>query len=146
MNKRQIRALEITEYLTRLHEFKKEIVEYHESITDKNVSKIPLVMGGDFNDTPESSIIQTMYDPDLTYNIKFKNAYEVDGKFPEFTTYKYRTEVAQKYTIDHMFYSGALNLKSIWEVPGDSEIPVDTGLPCHRYPSDHFSLAATFEF
>ena len=38
----------------------------------------------------------------------------------------------------------SIKLQSIREIPGEDEIIPGVALPCHRYPSDHFSLATTF--
>lgn len=143
---RHIRVVEIAEYLSKLNEFLKEIQE-SESLTKEEVDSIPLIVSGDFNDIPNSPVVLSMHDPEKTKGIIFNSAYCVDEVYPEFTTYCYREDDIVKDVIDYIFYreSPTLKLKSIRDIPDDSEIPEDIGNPWHRWPSDHFSLAATFE-
>ena len=61
---------------------------------------LPLIITGDFNDTPDSMALQKMYNCDLIETVSGKQEHE-----PEFTTHKYRdTTGLQTRTIDYMFY------------------------------------------
>lgn len=139
---RKIRALEIVEYMQKLSEFKSEI-QADGYVSD--IEKLPIIVAGDFNDDPDSPVIETVFDPEMTHGINFKYAYQIDGEFPAYTTHKYRTDDVTKHTIDYIFYNENLHLKSIREIPTEDEIETEIGHPCHRYPSDHFALGATFE-
>ena len=142
---RHIRAMEIAEYLTKLNTFCTEVVNDGQ-VTAEEAKKLPIFVAGDFNDEPDSPIIEWMFDTDLTGGLNFNWAYEVEGVFPEYTTYKYRSEVVTKHVIDYIFYNENAKLLSIREMPEESDMPAEMGNPCHRYPSDHFSTAATFEY
>ena len=144
---RHIRVAEIAEYLSKLNEVLNEIQE-SENLTKEEVSSIPLIVSGDFNDIPNSPVVLSMHDPEKTKGIIFNSAYCVDDVYPEFTTYWFREDDVIKDVIDYIYFfreSSTLKLKSIRDIPDDSEIPEDIGNPWHRWPSDHFSLAATFE-
>jgi len=146
---RHIRVVEIAEYLERLNEFLVEIQEA-EQVTKEEVETLPIIITGDFNDEPDSPVVLSMEDLKLTKGLRFSSAYCIDGVYPEYTTYKYRSEDVIKHVIDYIFYSEnsspLLKLKSIREMPEEEDIPENIGNPCHRCASDHFSLAATFEF
>jgi len=131
--------------MCKLGEFWHEIEE-QEHIPKGEGKNLPIIVAGDFNDEPESPIIQTLFDTDITNGIKFECAYQVDGEFPEFTTYKIRRigEII-KHTIDYTFHNQYAKVKSIREMPKEEDIP-EIGNPSHRCASDHFSSAVTFEF
>jgi len=94
----------------------------------------PVIVLGDFNDTPESSVIE------LTKK-NFKSAY--DHNTPgHWTTWKIRgTEV--KRTIDYIWYqSEKLHLTHYLQPPLDKDCP--KALPASYWPSDHLMLVAKF--
>lgn len=142
---RDIRLVEMSEYLLRLQEFLDELI-IEGYVKEREMSMLPLIIAGDFNDVPTSEVIEPMFDTDMTYGLKLKCAYQVDSNFPEFTTYKYRSDEVTKIAIDYIFYNENLTLKSIREIPAETELDTEMGHPCNRYPSDHFSLGATFEY
>ena len=143
---RHIRVAEIAEYLVKLNEFLDEIQE-SENLTKEEIDSLPLIVSGDFNDSPDSPVVLSMHDPEKTKGLTFSSAYCVDDVYPEFTIYWYREDDIVKEVIDYIFYrdSTSLKLKSIRDIPDESEIPEDIGNPWHRWASDHFSLWATFE-
>jgi len=140
-----VREKEVVQYLEHIKDFIKEI-KSNEKATEEEIEKIPLIISGDFNDVPKSATLKHMYNSVDVLGTKLKSAYEVDGKYPEYSTYKYRNDIVTKHVIDYVWYNKYLSLKSIREFPEESEIPEDMGNPCHRYPSDHFSTATTFEY
>jgi endonuclease/exonuclease/phosphatase family metal-dependent hydrolase len=134
---RKLRALEIVEYLNRLNGF---ILKCKEDgvISKEDAKSLPVIVAGDFNDEPDSPVIGAMFDPDMTHGLKFKCAYQVDGEFPEYTTYKYREggDTLQKgelikHTIDYIFHNEYTKLKSIQEMPKEEDIP-EMGHPSYR--------------
>lgn len=143
---RSMREEEITEYLTVLNEFLDEIKQ-DEIWTKAEIDSLPIIITGDFNDVPDSSVVQTMFDTKKTNGLIFKSAYCIDGVYPEFSNYWYRPEYTVRQFIDFIFYRDVPTLKliSIRDLPSEDEIPKDTANPCNKCPSDHFSLAATFE-
>ena len=77
--------------------------------------------------------------------------YEVanNGVEPEFTTYKKRVGSEPKVRcIDYIWFtSGSLRLAEVLKLPTPQEIGgPSTMLPSLRFPSDHLSLVATFEY
>ena len=78
------------------------------------------------------------------------NHHEVanDGVEPEFTTYKKRVGSDPKARcIDYIWFSGgSLRLAEVLRLPTPSEIGGSIMLPSLRFPSDHISLVATFEY
>jgi len=142
----RIRIREITEYFLKLGELCNEIEE-QDFVPKGEAKNIPLIIAGDFNDEPESPVItDVVYDTDMTGGFKLDCAYKIDGKYPEYTTYKYRhKDKLIRHTIDYIFYNEHLKLKSIREMPKEEDIP-EMGIPSYRCSSDHFPSAATFEF
>lgn len=142
---RKIRAREVTEYMCKLGEFWREI-EAQGHVPSGEGKKLPIIVAGDFNDEPDSPIVQSVFDTDISNEIKFSWAYQVDGEFPDYTTYKIRIpgEII-KHTIDYVFFNDFVKVKSIREMPKEEDIP-EIGNPCHKCSSDHFSSAVTFEF
>jgi len=67
---------------------------------------------------------------------------------PAYTTWKKRPGGTDKHTVDYIFYQQGkgVNLTSYLEIPDESVVNQDTLLPGWEYPSDHFSIFATFEF
>ncbi|OQR80520.1 hypothetical protein THRCLA_12005 [Thraustotheca clavata] len=103
----------------------------------------PIVVCGDFNATPDSHEY-----PALAYkamrNHGFDSAYCIDGKEPEYTTWKVRSEKESKHTIDYIFYT-----PSTLQVLGTVNAPVEMeecALPSLRYPSDHIALIAKMQW
>ena len=140
---RKIRVLEITEYLLRLKQFLNSIKEDKDA-TEDELEQLPIIITGDFNDEPDSSVVESMTDVDLTYGIKFNNVYCIDGKHPEFTTHKYRSDKVTSHTIDYMFHNEHVKLISLRNLPDESQIP-ESSNPCEKCPSDHLSLSSTFQ-
>ena len=143
---RSIREEEITEYLSVLNDFLIEIEE-SKAMTKDEIDALPIIITGDFNDIPDSPVIQSMYDINKTKGLVFKSAYSIDDEHPEFSNYWYRPSYFVKQLIDFIFYRDVPTIKliSIRSLPPEDDIPKDTGNPWSRWPSDHLSLSATFE-
>ena len=121
----------------------------HDFITDEEYQNLPIIVGGDFNCV---SFEKIAFDTDFTWGIIYKSAYLVDGKYPEFTTYKCWPDLRlKKEALDYIFYNqnssnDTFKLKSIREMCSESDMVKGIGNPCHKNASDHFPLAATFEY
>lgn len=101
---RKIRVMEITEYLLKFQDFLQELSQENH-VKEEDAKHLPIIIAGDFNDDPDSEVIEPMFDTDMTGGIKLKCAYQIDGQFPEFTTHKYRSDEVTKHVIDYIFYN-----------------------------------------
>lgn len=68
---RDIRLLEMSEYVLRLQEFLDELVG-EDHIKERNINKLPLIIAGDFNDVPDSTVVEPMFDSEATYGLSLK--------------------------------------------------------------------------
>jgi len=119
---------------------------------DKNA---PCVIAGDFNDIPSSLVCRYMEKGkgssaagrQFASNFQLlKSAYK-HYDFTEsepYTTFKKR-EVIVKRTIDYLFYTpGSLTVSKLLEIPTSESLT--ELLPFSKYPSDHLSIMAEFQF
>lgn len=93
--------------------------------------KGPVVVGGDFNDVPESAACQQMR------SAGFFSAYEHDEE--SWTTWKKR-EREVKRVIDYIWFRGPLDCAAVLSMPPSEQFP--RMLPDEHYPSDHLAIAA----
>jgi len=102
--------------------------------------KPAVIVCGDFNDVPQSSVIRAM----LSHPLGFQSAYPLDQGF---TTWKFRTEGQKKATIDYIWYAEGreIGLESSKGL-ASAEIIGKSGLPSEEHPSDHLALVADFEW
>ena len=127
--------------------------------------EIPLIICGDFNSEPHSSvyeflsrgIIEKEYSEfknqknnsflpeknDIYHNFKLASAMEKAlNSEPKFTNYTKKF----KGTLDYIWYTPLkLSLKSYFRTPDESELRVE-GLPSTQYPSDHIMLICDVAF
>jgi nocturnin len=97
----------------------------------------PVVVGGDFNDTPESPAYQVMRG-------SLRSGYGglLDAE-PAWTTWKVRADGEKKRTIDYIWHSAQLQATACLMIPADEDVG-DGRLPSWQYPSDHLSLLVRF--
>ena len=67
------------------------------------------------------------------------------GVEPAYTTWKLRPNHEAKMTIDYVLCSAALVPRQVLGIPEEAAID-ECRLPSHAYPSDHFAIAASFDF
>jgi len=114
----------------------KALLEHLETF---NSQKLPTIICGDFNDTPESLVCKEILSKKFSTVYSEKN---LPGKSSIWSTWKKR-EVEVKRTIDHIFYDPEkLNLMEILEIPSEKDCP--NRFPGNYYPSDHIAIAAKF--
>ncbi|ETO20072.1 hypothetical protein RFI_17146, partial [Reticulomyxa filosa] len=82
------------------------------------------------------------------WGVNLSSAYsEALSTEPDYTSWKKRKDGIDKYTVDYIFFQKSkVSLVSYLEIPSEKEVNQSTFLPGWEYPSDHFSLMATFEF
>eukprot|EP00940_MAST-03C_sp_MAST-3C-sp2_P001335 g1335.t1 len=127
---------------------------------------LPLVLSGDFNSMPDSSVYEYLTTgrvraahPDLKRNpcgitpppneLQHKlqllsSSVAVSRREPRFTNYT-RDFVG---TLDYIFSSPRLQPISIFRIPTEEDLrkQTDSPLPNQQYPSDHIALCANFQF
>lgn len=124
---------------------------------------LPLVVGGDFNSTPDSAVYALMagiavrredpvYDKDecrilprqLGHQLQLQSAYAaVSGKEPEFTNYTGQF----KGTLDYVWVSrGTLAVNGVLEIDKKSNVSKETAMPAPQYPSDHVCLLCELDY
>jgi mRNA deadenylase 3'-5' endonuclease subunit Ccr4 len=100
----------------------------------------PVIILGDFNTEKDSKVYKSALDASL------HSAYRTEDAEP-FSTYKLRPidgkPVEFRRTIDYIFHSKDLNVRSLLEIPSDIPHP---GLPSINYPSDHLALCCDLQF
>lgn len=112
-----------------------------------NTQRLCSFICGDFNDVPESGIIEPTFN---NFEKCYKSVYNddiIDNKDEIYTTWKIRPNKEVKRIIDYILYSCDV-IKNIipiayYSIPNKNLIP-ECRLPCHKYPSDHLALAAKF--
>lgn len=121
-----------------------------QQIQSKFGDKLPLVIAGDFNDTPKSAVYQLLAtgteQNGLSHSFKLKSSYtNYDNTNAEpWTTYKERSTVVLR-TIDYIWYSTEhLRVTKLLEIP-DYQVFTNK-LPCDVYPGDHLAIMSEFEF
>lgn len=132
-----------------------------EQLPDRNM---PLLVCGDFNSTPESSVYEycrrgsvspdheeMQVDPcgilkhlPVGHSLRLHTAYETcNGREAIYTNY---TEDF-KGTLDYIWFtSETLSVLAISQVDDESQLTQETALPSSTRPSDHVSLVSTFMF
>uniref|UniRef100_A0A6B2LF77 Endonuclease/exonuclease/phosphatase domain-containing protein n=1 Tax=Arcella intermedia TaxID=1963864 RepID=A0A6B2LF77_9EUKA len=105
-----------------------QLVQY---IKEFNEKQSPVVILGDFNDTPDSLVCKHM-------GLHYASAYPSNT----WTTWKKRETVVQR-TIDYIWYDSA-KLQPIQILPAPLESDCPQLLPASYYPSDHILIAAKF--
>jgi len=104
----------------------------------------PVIIAGDFNGSPTEPVYRHFTNLEAHPQLPLRSSYGDDGIEPDFTSWKIRSEVESKYTIDYLWYHpDALCLGRIWGLPSSAEIG-EAALPCAKYPSDHIALCAEF--
>merc|ERR1711871_457961 len=131
---------------------------------------LPLILMGDFNSEPSSSVYEFMHNGQvpadhsdlakdligilpkverLRHDLALASAYDaVMGKEPEFTNYTGH----YKGTLDYIWYSAdRLAPTAALDIPSAAELEEDCGgkhggMPHTKYPSDHFSMCCDFSF
>jgi len=85
---------------------------------------------------------------DYIYNeLRFTSAYKCfNGSEPPYSTWKKRKAGEEKHTIDYIFFQQRKDVEvvSVLCVPEEKDVNKETLQPGWEYPSDHFSLLATF--
>lgn len=102
-------------------------------------NNLPVVVGGDFNDVPESLV----YNEFVNAGLSSAYAKYDDSKMEPFTTLKKRKSLV-KHCIDYLWYSKEISVNGLLEIPLESDLP--DLLPCRAYPSDHLAILADFIF
>jgi hypothetical protein len=118
-----------------------ELQEFADSHAIKNV-----VLCGDFNTQPfnvpkhDAQAVPTILHDKAA---SLCSAYPLPASQDEelFTTCKQRAGVMKVNYIDYIWHSAAISTTRTMQIPSLNEV-VQTGLPCARYPSDHFSISA----
>jgi len=115
-----------------------------EKVKDFQQNKEDIILCGDLNAHFEN------YDPvrALVYPFLkmcgFRNAY---GSRPFYTHWGAWADCEVKVIFDYIMYLGNMRVKRVLQVPEESVIAnTPERLPNDRYPSDHISLVADFEF
>jgi len=104
-----------------------------ESVDKVNTEKYPVVICGDFNDTPDSLVCNK-------FRKHFSSAYSGES----WTTWKKRETVVKR-TIDYIWYDyDSFRVTETLETPNKSEIDPPY-LPSAHYPSDHICIACKLE-
>ena len=83
------RYLEIQEYFIRFKEFIEDCIQ-KENLDEGEFDSIPCIITGDFNDNPDSKAVLAIQNTEISNWLEFKSSYWIDGKYPDFSTYKYR--------------------------------------------------------
>jgi endonuclease/exonuclease/phosphatase family metal-dependent hydrolase len=114
----------------------------------------PIVLAGDFNDTPESPVLSLLLKGEATIDnniiaknaLLFRSAYDLASP-TLYTTFKYRPAAGLvRRTIDYILVSDdRVQINELFEIPEPNLFP-DVGLPAPNYPSDHLSIGASFQF
>ncbi|GJQ09575.1 hypothetical protein GpartN1_g1366.t1 [Galdieria partita] len=123
----------------------------------------PLIIGGDFNSTPDSTIYELMStgtvsgerediqrDPlgliaqmRLRHELNLQSAYSVRGNEPKYTNYTDNFVGV----LDYIWYTPSqLAVAALLEVPSEADIvsPSEPSLPNHFWSSDHIALMTEF--
>ncbi|GJD09382.1 Carbon catabolite repressor protein 4 homolog 1 [Galdieria sulphuraria] len=123
----------------------------------------PLIIGGDFNSTPDSTIYELMStgtvsgerediqrDPlgliaqmRLHHELNLQSAYSVCGNEPKYTNYTDNFVGV----LDYIWYTPLqLSVTALLEVPSEADIvsPTEPSLPNHFWSSDHIALMTEF--
>lgn len=128
--------------------------------------KLPLILCGDFNSLPDSSVYEFLStgqvraihpdlkrDPlgitskasDFRHDLQLVSTHvSVTGSEPQFTNYT-RDFVG---TLDYIFSTPRLHPVSMFEIPNEETLRKhnDSPLPNLQYPSDHIALCADYQF
>ena len=106
--------------------------------------KLPLIVGGDFNEEPQNQPIAENMERDFVDMYTMTNQ---TNKYPEYTTFKYREkEGFVKRTIDYMFLAKNEYLKTKrvqveeYLEPADVKVDSEIANPSINHPSDHYSI------
>jgi endonuclease/exonuclease/phosphatase family metal-dependent hydrolase len=105
-----------------------------------------VVLCGDFNTQPfnvpkhEAQAVPMILRDNA---VSLRSAYPLPVSQEEqlFTTCKQRAGVMKVNYIDYIWHSAAIATTRTMRVPSLDDV-LPTGLPCARYPSDHFSISA----
>ncbi len=99
----------------------------------------PLIVAGDFNDTPDSAAVGTL----LAHPLGLASAYRTHHSLPQaWTTWKIREHETRK-VIDYVFHSAELAPVALLDAPAHAELGPQR-LPERRFPSDHLNLVVRF--
>lgn len=106
-----------------------QVKQLTSEIFSYNPRNYPVIICGDFNDTPDSLACQKM----IKY---FKSAYTNENS--SWTTCKKRQELVKR-VIDYIFHDDKLKCVQTLNIPEGSYV-----FPSELYPSDHLMIGATF--
>ena len=110
----------------------------------------PVIMTGDFNETPDGPALQL-----LLNNTKISNT--TGATMNAFTTHKSRDGKMTTRTIDYQFYFAKkpgkriggtqkiIGVTGTYQLPAKSKLP-KTGFPSVNHPSDHLALGYQYTF
>ena len=104
-----------------------------------NGEVLPILVGDDFNATPDEPIYQEMLDNGL--NSSYLSAAKHEATF---TTWKFRPKGEVCHTIDYVWHSPEFIARNFLEIPS-KDIIGKAALPSVDFPSDHLSLVFDFE-
>ena len=118
-----------------------------------STGSVSLIVCGDFNDDPDSKVIDVMKSSKLARSSAYTRMSPSGQEEPPYTTWKVRSgkgpgagQVQQCHTIDYVFYTPA-NTRCLQLLQFPTEDELKPGfLPSFAYPSDHLSLVADFVF
>lgn len=110
-----------------------------------------VILAGDFNAPPAEELFEII----RSHPLKLRGGYdgylsglEALSSWKPFTSWKIREggfkAGESKYWIDYIFHSPALRPLAVMKTPNETEIGIG-GLPCAAWPSDHLSLATTYQ-
>jgi mRNA deadenylase 3'-5' endonuclease subunit Ccr4 len=109
-----------------------------QALAERNAANDAVIIGGDFNDTPDSIVCEKMR------GLHFASAYAHPSD--AWTTFKRRDSLVKR-VIDYIWYRPghtALQATDVLEIPSESTFPC--ALPDIHFPSDHINIAARFAF
>ncbi|MEZ6017417.1 MAG: endonuclease/exonuclease/phosphatase family protein [Planctomycetota bacterium] len=99
----------------------------------------PLVVAGDFNDTPDSLAVSAMLGAPLGLASAYGSHHAARGAW---TTWKIREHETQR-VIDYVFHTAELAALELLDAPAPHEVGPQR-LPDRQFPSDHLNLAVRF--
>lgn len=125
----------------------KQGLEFIHHITKACSNGEPLVLAGDFNDSPSSPVASLVKDgkASLKDGSSLGHMLSLQQTYPDeaYTTLKRRI-VFKKDKIDYLFYTPrTLAPTEVLEIPSQDSFP-ENGLPAANYPSDHIAIKARY--